>query len=155
MRVGLLLISSLIAALVMGCGSAPIRTEGIAGPVTWQAMDFQLAKVTVNNQPGERYSFTLLLKETCGAGMTFTEIKWTISQHGVTPTTSDRTIRWRLPPHGQWRVPFSFSWYCPQAFESCAGARGVPPWNIILTGTDDRGQPVQVVIAVAPPSLLS
>jgi hypothetical protein len=39
MRVGLLLISSLIAALVMGCGSAPIRTEGIAGPVTWQARD--------------------------------------------------------------------------------------------------------------------
>jgi hypothetical protein len=155
MRVGLLLISSLIAALVMGCGSAPIRTEGIAGPVTWQAMDFQLAKATVNNQPGERYSFTLLLKETRGAGMTFTEIKWTISQHGVTPTTSDRTGRWRLPPHGQWRVPFSFSWYCPQAFESCAGARGVPQWNIILTGTNDRGQPVQVVIAVAPPSLLS
>jgi hypothetical protein len=102
MRVGPLLISSLIAALVMGCGSAPIRTEGIAGPVTWQAMDFQLAKATVNNQPGERYSFTLLLKETRGAGMMFTEIKWTISQHGVTP--HDLGPDWSVAPPSPWPV---------------------------------------------------
>lgn len=55
MQVGLLPISARISALVMGCSSAHIRTEGIAGPVTWQAMDFQLAKAAVNNQPGERY----------------------------------------------------------------------------------------------------
>ena len=153
--VGLLLISALIPTLVTGCASAPIRTEGVAGPVTWQALDFQLAKTTINKQPGERYAFTLLVKETRGAGITFTEMRWTISQHGVTPSTSERTGRWRLPPRGQWRLPFSVSWYCPQAVDSCPGATGVPQWHIILTGTDDRGQPVQVVIAVAPPPLFS
>src|SRR5215510_5982695 len=113
MQVGLLPISSLISALVMGCGSAHIRTEGIAGPVTWQAMDFQSAKAAVNNQPGERYLPT--------RG----------NPHDIRPD-------WSVALPSPWPVACTilFLVVLPQAFESCAGARDVPQWNIILTGTN-------------------
>lgn len=145
------MVGVLLPALVTGCASALVHTEGVAGPVTWQATDFKLVKTTVNGQPGARYSFTLRMKESSGTGMTFTKMQQSIFQHGVNPVSTQHTGRWHLRPHGELHVPFSFSWYCPQAFELCGGAVGAPRWEITLTGSDDRGQPVTAVIEVAPP----
>lgn len=135
---------------VVGCASAGVRTEGATGPVAWQATDFKLAETTVNNQPGERYSFVLLLKETHGIGITFTELQQTVFQHGVLQSAArQQTGRWRLRPKGELRVPLAFSWYCP--ILPCDQVHGAPWWHITITGTDDRGQPVKLTLDVAPP----
>lgn len=143
-----------VLALVAACASASLRTEGVTGPITWQATDFKLAKTTANYQPGERYSFMLVLKEINGVGITLTEMKWTVSQHGLSHSpSSQRTGSWRFRPHGELRIPFSFFRYCP--YDSCLEVYGAPRWNITFTGSDDRGQPVKLVIDVEPPPLQS
>jgi hypothetical protein len=54
------------------------------------------------------------------------------------------------------RLPFSFTHYCPQAFDGCRGPRVFTPhWHIALNGADDRGQPVQVVIDLDAPPISS
>ncbi len=145
----LLLVSVLV--LVLGCAAAPIRTEGVTGPVAWYATDVTWAKTTVDGREGERYSLTLVLKETSGAGITFTHLKRAVFQHHVRSSPVERTGRWRLQPHGELQFPFSHSWYCPQAFDRCLEVYGAPQWTITLTGTDDRCQPVQLVIDFASP----
>jgi hypothetical protein len=87
--------------------------------------------------------------------MTFTTLHQAISQQGVHPVSTQQTGRWRLRPHGELHIPFSFAWYCPQAFEVCVGAVGAPHWEITLRGSDDRGQPVTAVIEVTPPPVSS
>jgi hypothetical protein len=60
----------LMSLLVGGCASTPVHTDGATGAVAWHAVDFQLAKTTVQGQPGERYAFTLVLSERGGTGVT-------------------------------------------------------------------------------------
>jgi uncharacterized protein YceK len=143
----------LMSLLVGGCASTPVQTNGATGAVGWHAADFQMAKATVQGQPGERYAFTLVLSDRGGTGVTFTALQRTVSAHQVHTASTERRGRWRLPPNGELRLPFSFTHYCSQAFDSCRGpAVFAPHWHIVLTGADDRGQPVQVVIDLdAPP----
>jgi hypothetical protein len=63
----------------------------------------------------------LVLHDTGGTGITFTELQRTASAHHVQAASTERTRHWRLPPNGELRLPFSFAHYCPQAFESCRG----------------------------------
>jgi hypothetical protein len=146
----------LVSVLVVGCASPPVHTDGVTGAVAWQATDFQLAKATIQDQPGERYAFTLVLNERGGTGVTFTDLQWTVSARQVHTASAERTGRWRLPPNGELRLPFSFAHYCPQAFDGCRGPYAFTPhWHIVLNGADDRGQPVQVVIDLDAPPLSS
>ena len=152
-RIWALLLMSLLAG---GCASTPVQTDGATGAVAWHAVDFQLAQTTVQGQPGERYAFTLVLSERGGTGVTFTALQRTVSAHRVQTASTARTGRWRLPPHGELRLPFSFTHYCSQAFDRCRGpATFTPHWHIVLNGADDRGQPVQVVIDLDGPPLSS
>lgn len=153
--VRLLVISLFIAALLAGCAGAPVRTEGVAGPLTWKATDFELTKTTVNNQQTASYSFALFLKNTSGTGMTLTKMRGSVFQHGVSPASLEHTGQWRLGPDGELRAPFGFSWYCPEQFDGCGATAGTPQWKIILTGSDDRGQPVTAVIEIIAPPLPS
>ncbi len=147
--VRLLLISFSLAALIAGCASPPIRTEGVTGPVTWHAIDLKLAKTTVDGIEGERYSLTLVLKEMNGTSITFTNMKRTVFQHHVSRSSPAEDVgRWRLQPNGELRFPLSFAWYCPG--QPCLPVHGGPQWNILLTGTDDRGQPVRLAIDFVP-----
>ena len=74
----------LMSLLVMGCASTPVHTDDVTGSVAWHATDLQLAKVTVQGQPGERYTFTLVLSNRGGAGDgTFTDLQRTVSAHQV------------------------------------------------------------------------
>lgn len=146
----------LMSLLVGGCASTPVHTDGVSGSVAWHATDFQLAKATVQGQPGERYAFTLVLSDRGATGVTFTVLQRTVSAPQVRTVSTERTGRWRLPPNGTLRFPFSFTHYCPQAFDSCSGpAVFAPHWHIVLHGADDRGQPVQVVIDLDAPPISS
>ena len=144
----------LVSLLVGGCASPPVHTDGVTGSVAWHATDFQLARATVQGQPGERYAFTLVLHNMGGTGILFTELRRTVSAQHVQTAATTRTGQWRLPPNGDLRLPFSFTHYCPQAFVSCSGpAVFAPHWHLVLTGADDRGQPVQVVIELDVPPI--
>jgi hypothetical protein len=142
-----------MSLLVSGCASTPVHTGGISGALAWDAADFQLTETTVEGQAGERYAFTLVLSDRGATGVTFTALQRTVSAQHVRTASIERAGRWRLPPNGTLRLPFSFTHYCPQAFDSCSGpAVFAPHWHIVLKGADDRGQPVQVVIDLdAPP----
>jgi hypothetical protein len=144
----------LMSLLVAGCASTPVHTDGTTGAVAWHAIDFQLAQTTVQGQPGERYAFTLVLSERSGTGVTFTTLQRIVSAPRVSPASTARTGRWRLPPNGELRLPFSFTHYCPQAFDGLRGPHVFTPhWQIVLNGADGRGQPVQVVIDLDVPPL--
>jgi hypothetical protein len=146
----------LISLLGMGCASPLVHTDGVTGAVAWHATEFQLVKSTVQDQPSERYAFTLVLSNRGGTGITFTALHRTVSAYQVRTTSSERTGRWRLPPHGTLRLPFSFAYYCHQAFEVChEPATFAPHWHIVLNGADDPGQPVQVVIHLDAPPITS
>jgi hypothetical protein len=146
----------LMSLLVGGCASTPVHTGGISGAVAWHATDFQLTKATVEGQPGQRYAFTLVLSDRGATGVTFTALQRTVSAHNVRTASTERAGRWRLPPNGTLRFPFSFTHYCFQAFDSCSGpALFAPHWHIVLNGADDRGQPVQVVIDLDAPPISS
>ena len=146
----------LMSLLVVGCASTPVHTNGVTGSVAWHATDFQLTKATVQGQPGERYAFTLILSDREGIGVTFTVLQRTVSAHQVRTASTEQTGLWRLRPNGELRLPFSFAYYCHQAFEIChEPAPFAPHWHIVLNGADDRGQPVQVVIDLDAPPMSS
>jgi hypothetical protein len=146
----------LMSLLIGGCASTPVQTNGATGAVGWHATDFRVAKATVQGQPGERYTFRLVLSDRGRTGVTFTALQQTVSAHRVHTASTERTGRWRLPPNGELRLPFAFTHYCSQAFDSCGGpATFAPHWHIVLTGADDRGQPVQVVIDLDAPPISS
>jgi hypothetical protein len=113
----------LMSLLVVGCASTPVHTDGVTGSVAWRATDFQVTKAAVQGQPGERYAFTLVLSDRARTGVTFTALQRTISAPQVHTTSTARTGCWRLPPNGELGLPFSFTHYCPQAFDSCSGQR--------------------------------
>jgi hypothetical protein len=97
------------------------------------------------------YSFTLVLKERQGTPITFTYRQDTIYASGVTVLRSaDQAINLTLRAYGERRIPQTFSWDCPAG--DCPQLRSVAPAYIInLTGSDDNGKPVQVVIKIRLP----
>jgi hypothetical protein len=113
---------------------------------------FQRVPTTVHNRPGERYTFTLLLRERTGAGVTFTRVTQTVSAANVQPMTMAQDGQWRLPPNGELRLPFRLSWSCPAVPDACSAVAGPPHWHILLTGADDRGDPVQLSLELDAPA---
>ena len=145
------LFASLLVLVVAGC-AAYIRTEGVSGPVAWRATDLALSKRIIDGRERDVYSFALVLKETKGIGITFTRLERTYYEPTIHGTPVVQSGRWILRPNGELRVPFSSYIYCPQWADICHKPGVTAPlWNVILTGTDDRGQPVRLVIDVALP----
>src|SRR5262245_19786826 len=132
----------------LGCASAPVSRSDFAGSVAWRVLAFQQVTTSVADRPGERYTFTLLLREQAGTGMTFTRVTQTVSALQVEPMTATQDGRWRLPPRGELQLPFRLVWSCPALSEACSTAAGPPHWHIHLTGTTDQGAPVQLALEV-------
>jgi|SRR5687768_5856872 hypothetical protein len=103
-----------------------------------------------HDRPGEHYTFTLRLHEQTGAGITFTRVTQTVSAAHVQPMTTAQDGQWRLPPKGELRLPFQLVWSCAPVLEPCSAVAGPPHWHILLTGTDDHGDPVQLGLEVDP-----
>lgn len=149
------LLAVCLSVMIMGCaafGARPQLAGGHPG-VAWQATDFRVMARTVDKAERELYTFTLVLEETQGSSITFTQLEHTIYHPGIDliPASERTAIVWKLRPHSELRQLFYSSPYCPEARCTIRG-RLTPWWNILLTGTDDQGQPVRVTIALAWPT---
>ena len=148
------LIFVLLGMLIAGCVPLGTRTEGTSGPIAWHVTDLKSESVGDRTRPGDvrgTYSFTLVLKETQGIPITFTYRKDTIYAGELTVLRSaDQAISLRVRPHEERRFPLTFSWGCAAA--DCLQSMSVAPmWTINLTGSDEKGQAVQVVIKIRLP----
>ena len=151
------LFALLLVMVVTSCASLGMRTEGVSGPIAWRATDLKIQAVGeaagVVGRPVQQevYSFTLILQETQGTALTFTKIEYRIdSGPGIHPFFAERVGQWRLRPHRELRWPLSSTWSCPST--DCVRPEFFAPvWHIILTGTDNRGQEVRVVIDLKLP----
>jgi hypothetical protein len=138
-----------LGMFMAGCVPFGTTTEGTSGPIAWHVTDLKSTSV-----PGEvrgTYSFTLVLKESQGTPIIFTYRQDTIYASGVRVLRSvDQAINLSLRPYGERRIPLIFTWGCTQ--EPCRNPGSVAPiWEINLTGSDDNGKPVQVVIKIRLP----
>jgi hypothetical protein len=145
---------SLLGLLVMalGCASLPVSRTDITGSVAWRVTAFQRVPTTAHDRRGEQYTFTVLLREQAGAELTFTRVTQTVSAVHVQPMTVVQDGQWRLPPKGELLLPFRLLWSCPDVTDACSAVVGPPHWHILLTGTDDRGAPVQLGLEVDAPA---
>jgi hypothetical protein len=145
------MLAFLLGTVVTTCAPIGVRTEGVSGPVAWEATDLRLVKRKVDGTPMQLYAFTLVLKETQGRGITFTHIKRHITSLEADIYTAEDSIDWQLRPHGELRRPCSY------------GIRAIGPaardfrpisvaWIIILTGRDDQNRPVRISININLPS---
>ena len=142
----------LSVALLAGCASLASKTEGVSGPVTWQATDLELARRTVANRNLWFYSFSLLLKEMQGTGMVFNEIQTTIYQPGTSPWSGTYNGAWRLEANGQMRIPLVSSLSCHPSADSCGGPNvPAPLLQVILSGKSDQDRRVRIVIDITLP----
>jgi predicted aspartyl protease len=119
------------------------RLSGASGPLAWQVTDLKVVKHLVAGEPRDLYTFTLVLTETQGATLTFTHMAYTVVQPATRPTGISHTsaIQWKLRPHGERREPFALSYHCE------GQCRSMVLWyNLVLTGTDTRGQPVRIAL---------
>ena len=149
-RIGCSMLGLLVVAV--GCASVPVSRSDIAGPVAWRATAFQRVPIAVHDRPGERYTFTLLLREQTGTGITFTRVTQTVSAAFVQPMTTTQDGQWRLPPQGELRLPFRLVWSCPALSEACSTAAGRPHWDILLVGSTDHGEPIQLALEIDAPA---
>jgi hypothetical protein len=141
-----------LLVVAMGCASTPVPRGDIAGPVAWRATAFHRVPTTVHDRPGERYTFTLLLREQDGTGITFTRVTQTVSAASVQPITVTQDGQWRLPPQGELQLPFRLVWSCPALSEACSAAAGPPHWHILLVGTTDQGEPIRLALEIDAPA---
>ena len=134
--------------VIMGCAGLRAPLQGVSGPVAWQVTDLRMMERAVEGTARDLYTFTLVLKETHGAALTFTSLEQTISDPVLHPAgvSQHASVLWKLHPHGELRHPFSVYWYCTT--NDCPRDLMAPaPWYaLVLTGTDDRGQPVRVTM---------
>lgn len=97
--------------VVPGCTT---HRQGVSGPVAWQATDLRIVPRSVAGAARDIYAFTLVLAETYGAAITFTQLDYTVSQPDIhaAGVTQSSPILWKLRPRGELRHPFSLYWYC-------------------------------------------
>jgi hypothetical protein len=144
-----------LGTTMMGCTA---YLKGMSGPVAWQATDLRIIERSVSGADRDIYTFALVLEETQGSAITFTNLEYTVSQPGINPTgvSYHSSILWKLRSRGELRQPFSFYWNCAE--RQCPNWVATAPWyNIILTGTNAQGQPIRVAIDLklpqSPPKL--
>lgn len=143
-----------VALSLIGCASRQVARTGVDGPVTWQVTDFRLIERAIQGTPRDLYAFTLVLEETQGRALTFTQVVSVLSHPHIPTVPQQAAVLWKLRPRGTFRQPFFFPW-CTT--ESCKHWATVTPWsyNVVLLGTDAQGQPVRVTIRTTLPNTLA
>jgi hypothetical protein len=135
------IVVSLLAVLTTGCATLGPRTEGVTGAIAYQATDME--------QRYNLYSFNVVIKETQGTAITFNEIHVKAYQPGLSPWTPRYRGTWTLPANGQFRIPLSVRVTCTGS--QCQSTNMNPLWQITMTGTSERGQPIRAVIDLRLP----
>ena len=144
------LMTVLLSLVVVSCATIGARTNGTSGSVVWQAIDLHLAPPSFLEKR-ETYSFTLVLRETQGRAITFTQLNAKVhNAFGSFLVPWEKTGRWQLAAHGELRFPLVSIRYCP--YVQCRRPDPLAPeWSLDLTGTDAQGQPVRLAIEVRLP----
>jgi predicted aspartyl protease len=152
-EIAYVLLAVLMSVVLVGCAALGPRLDGVSGPIAWEATDLRVVERNVAGANRDLYAFTLVLKATQSTAITFTQAKYTISQPGINAAgvSEQQTILWKLRPHGELRQPISFYWYCTEFDCARVALRPAPWYDLVLTGTDDRGHPVRVVIDLRLP----
>ena len=146
--IGLALLGSLLLA---GCSTFGTRTSGVSGPVEWRTADFEWHPEAFGEQV---YTFMLLLRETQGRDVTFTQVAAVLyNATDSLPAHWQRTGQWRLPAHGELPIPLGSRRRCPYAKCWDSGPVLTPVWHLTLTGTDQGGQPVRLVMDLRFPDI--
>jgi len=149
---GAALLAVCVPIVLTACTTPSPRHDAEPTPIAWQATDFRVITRMVDGVERTLYTFMLVLEETQGSGITLTHLDSTTYHPGfaVVPASERTAIRWELRPYGELRQLFYSS---PCCFEARFGIPGrlAPAWHILLTGTNDHGQPVRVMIDLSLP----
>ena len=151
---GRLVLALVSLAVLAACASLGVKTEGVSGPVAWQATDLDLSRQSINNRDVWTYSFSLLLQEQQGVRLVFNEIQMAIYQPGVGPWTPMYNGVWPLAVNGKMRIPLQSSITCQfGAGGSCLGPTvPAPLWQLVFRGKNDEGRPVSIKIDITLPA---
>jgi hypothetical protein len=149
---GAALLAVCVNIVLTACTTPSPRRDAKPAPIVWQATDFRVITRTVHGAERTLYTFMLVLEETQGSGITLTQLDYTTYPPGfaVIPASERTAILWRLRPYGELRHFFYSSPCCLEARFGIQG-RLAPAWHILLTGINDHGQPVRVVIDLSLP----
>ena len=149
---GAALLAVCVTIVLTACTTPSPRRDAEPASIAWQATDFRAITRTVDGVERTLYTFMLVLEETQGSGITFTQLDSTTYPPGfaVLPTSERTAIFWKLRPYGELR---QFFYSSPCCFEARFGIQGrlAPAWHILLTGTNNHGQPVRLVIDLSLP----
>ena len=138
----------LLGIVIAGCAAYwQAHTEGTSGPIAWHITDAR----SESNRVEERYAyaFVLVLQETQGTAITFTNMTYTVYSGTATSSGADeRTIQgtWKLRAHGRYRFPFTYTITCPEGSGCIKLEPLAPRYHIVLTGTESQGKPLRVII---------
>jgi hypothetical protein len=142
-----------VLLLVAACATLGTRLEGRSDPIAWQATDLALVPREVGGRTLWYYTFELLVREVGGTGVTFNEIQTAIYQPGTGSGGTRFRGVWRLDANDEFRIPLQSTLSCHPTAGNCLGPNvPIPLWRIRMNGTDDRKQPVAVVIDLTLPA---
>jgi predicted aspartyl protease len=149
---GTALLAVCLNIMLTACTTPSPRRDAEPVPIAWQATDFRVITRMVDGVERALYTFMLVLEETQGRGIILTHLDSTTYHPGfaMLPASERTAIRWELRPYGELR---QFFYSSPCCFEARFGIPGrlAPAWHILLTGTNDHGQPVRLVIDLSLP----
>jgi hypothetical protein len=119
-----------------------VRTAGVSGPVNWRVRDARSG----GDSHSSWSTFVLVLTETAGSSILFTQMEKTAWGAGAMSAQESRA--WRLPANGELRLPMGVR-------RGCGGVAcryEVPGyWDVKLAGKDDADNDVQVLIQITLP----
>src|SRR5262245_25044024 len=149
---GAALLAVCVTIVLTACTTPSPCRDAEPVPMVCQATDFRVITRTVDGAERTLYTFMLVLEETEGSGITLTQLDHTTYHPGFAgiPASEHTAVLWKLRPYGELRHVFYSS---PCCFEARFGMQGrlAPSWHIRLTGINDHGQPVRVVIDLSLP----
>jgi predicted aspartyl protease len=139
------------ALVVIGCTERQVHVTGASGPIAWQVTDFRIVARSVQGTPRDLYTFTLVLQETQGTALTFRQVVSRLTHPSIPTLPQQSTVLWQLRPLGELRQPFAFP-LCTT--DACKHTAAMAPWSLdlALLGTDQRQQPLRVVINTRLPN---
>src|SRR5215470_59899 len=155
------LVYALVIAL-LGCATTtPQSFEGTAGNIAWRVTDLRIEERDAG-PPGRggrtvTWRYVIVLKETQGTGVTFSQIESTYARPAnLNVWRKTEAINLTLPPRGELRVSSSDSdWLVvPQGMSGTATSQNpVGTATRVLTGTSEKGQAVKLTLQYPPYSI--
>lgn len=140
-----------LGLIAAGCSMVEVRTEGQGQALRWHATDIRQYTVAIKHQ--EVYEYTLVLEELRGTTVTFTTLQARFRNNlHSRPSDWKKAGQWVLPAGGQLRIPMGTYRHCHAGHCRDWGPLA-PVWHLVLTGTDEQGQPVREVIEMSLPTV--